>query len=156
MGSQRVGHNLLTEQQTKAPFVLSQIVHQKVTTPLISNWLDMKIYCNTGAKQPVWYWQLEQWNGAQDPGGDPHICKLCTQGRGDTSVQEKKVSLSIDKAESAGQPRRKNESSPPPHINHSVTQSCPDSLPPHGLQHTRLPCPLPTPGACSNFCPLNR
>ena len=28
-----------------------------------------------------------------------------------------------------------------------------DSLPPHGLQHTRLPCPSPTPGACSNSCP---
>ena len=25
-----------------------------------------------------------------------------------------------------------------------------DSLQPHGLQHTRLPCPLPTPGAYSN------
>ena len=23
---------------------------------------------------------------------------------------------------------------------------------PHGLQHTRLPCPSPTPGACSNSC----
>ena len=31
-----------------------------------------------------------------------------------------------------------------------------DSLRPHGLQHARLPCPLPTPGACSNSCPLNR
>ena len=28
-----------------------------------------------------------------------------------------------------------------------------DSLWPHGLQHTRLPCPLQTPGACSNSCP---
>ena len=27
-----------------------------------------------------------------------------------------------------------------------------DSLRPHGLQHTRLPCPSPTPGACSNSC----
>ena len=27
-----------------------------------------------------------------------------------------------------------------------------DCLRPHGLQHTRLPCPLPTPGACSNSC----
>ena len=26
----------------------------------------------------------------------------------------------------------------------------------HGLQHTRLPCPSPTPGACSNSCPLTR
>ena len=28
-----------------------------------------------------------------------------------------------------------------------------NSLRPHGLQHTRLPCPWPTPGACSNSCP---
>ena len=28
-----------------------------------------------------------------------------------------------------------------------------DSLLPHRLQHTRLPCPSPTPGACSNSCP---
>ena len=31
-----------------------------------------------------------------------------------------------------------------------------NSLRPHGLQHTRLPCPSPTPGACSNSCPLSR
>ena len=31
-----------------------------------------------------------------------------------------------------------------------------NSLLPHGLQHARLPCPLPSPGACSNSCPLNR
>ena len=30
-----------------------------------------------------------------------------------------------------------------------------DSLLPHGLQHARLPCPSPTPGACSNSCPLS-
>ena len=28
-----------------------------------------------------------------------------------------------------------------------------DSLRLHGLQHTRLPCPSPTPRACSNLCP---
>ena len=28
------------------------------------------------------------------------------------------------------------------------------SLQPHGLQHTRPPCPSPTPEACSNSCPL--
>ena len=27
---------------------------------------------------------------------------------------------------------------------------------PHGLQHTRLPCPSLTLGACSNSCPSNR
>ena len=31
-----------------------------------------------------------------------------------------------------------------------------DFLWPHGLQHARLPCPSPTPGACLNSCPLNR
>ena len=35
----------------------------------------------------------------------------------------------------------------------SVTQLC---LTPYGLQHTRLPCPSPTPRACSNSCPLFR
>ena len=31
-----------------------------------------------------------------------------------------------------------------------------DSLQPHGLQHTRLPCPPPSPGTCSNSSPLSR
>ena len=35
-------------------------------------------------------------------------------------------------------------------FSHSVVS---DSLQPHGLQHTRPPCPSPTPGACSNSCP---
>ena len=29
-----------------------------------------------------------------------------------------------------------------------------DSLQPHGLQHARAPCSSPTPGACTNSCPL--
>ena len=32
----------------------------------------------------------------------------------------------------------------------------PNSLWPHGLQHTRPPCPSPTPGVYSNLCPLSR
>ena len=31
-----------------------------------------------------------------------------------------------------------------------------DSLRPHGLQHTRLPCPSPPPRGCPGSCPLNR
>ena len=31
-----------------------------------------------------------------------------------------------------------------------------DSLQPHGLQHTRLPCPSLTPGDCSNSCPSSQ
>ena len=30
-----------------------------------------------------------------------------------------------------------------------------NSLRPHGLQHTRLPCPSPTPQACSSSCRLS-
>ena len=37
-------------------------------------------------------------------------------------------------------------------FSHSVVS---DSLRPHELQHARPPCPLPTPGACSNSCPLS-
>ena len=37
-------------------------------------------------------------------------------------------------------------------FSHSVMS---DSLQPQGLQHTRLPCPSPTPRACSNSCPLS-
>ena len=38
-------------------------------------------------------------------------------------------------------------------FSHSVVS---DSLQPHGLQHTRPPYLSPTPGACSNSCPLSR
>ena len=31
-----------------------------------------------------------------------------------------------------------------------------DSLRPHGLQHARLPCLLPTPRTCSNSCPSSQ
>ena len=31
-----------------------------------------------------------------------------------------------------------------------------DSLQPHGLQHIWTPCPSPTPGDCSDSCPLSR
>ena len=37
-------------------------------------------------------------------------------------------------------------------FSHSVVS---DSLWPHGLQHSRLPCPSPSPGVCSNSCPLS-
>ena len=41
-------------------------------------------------------------------------------------------------------------------LKRSVQFSCSvtsDSLRPHGLQHSRPPCPSPTPGAYSNSCP---
>ena len=38
-------------------------------------------------------------------------------------------------------------------FNHSIVS---DSLWPHELQHSRLPCPTPIPGAYSNSCPLSQ
>ena len=38
-------------------------------------------------------------------------------------------------------------------FSHSVVS---DSFWPHGLQHTRLPCPSPTAGVYSNSCPLSQ
>ena len=38
-------------------------------------------------------------------------------------------------------------------FSHSVLS---DSLRPHGLQHTRLPCPSLSPGVCSTSCPLSQ
>ena len=38
-------------------------------------------------------------------------------------------------------------------FSHSVVSNF---LGPHGLQHTRLPCPSPTPVACSNSCPSSQ
>ena len=45
------------------------------------------------------------------------------------------------------------------HTFSSVQFSCSvvsNSLRPHGLQHSRLPCPSPTPGVYPNSCPLSR
>ena len=44
-------------------------------------------------------------------------------------------------------------------LTHTLSESrsvVSDSLQPRGLQHTRLSCPSPSPGACSDSCPLNR
>ena len=38
-------------------------------------------------------------------------------------------------------------------LSHSIVS---DSLQPRGLQHIRLPCPLPNPGACWNSCPSSQ
>ena len=36
------------------------------------------------------------------------------------------------------------------------SQLCPTLCNPHGLQYARLPYPSPSPGVCSNSCPLSR
>ena len=41
-------------------------------------------------------------------------------------------------------------------VNQLICSVVSNSLQPHGLQHARLPCPSPTPGAYSNSCPLSQ
>ena len=64
----------------------------------------------------------------------------------------------------ASSPTPKKTISPNTHFNYcpfssfqfsSVDQSC-TILRPHGLQHTRPPCPSPIPGVYSNSCPLSQ
>ena len=58
--------------------------------------------------------------------------------------------------------KRKKETQADSSHNHStqcessVQFSHTNCLWPHGLQHARPPCPLPTPGVDSNSCPLSR
>ena len=55
-----------------------------------------------------------------------------------------------------GSPYRPLQSTECSSLCYTVQFSCSvtsDSLQPHGLQHTRLPCPSPAPRVCSNSCP---
>ena len=57
------------------------------------------------------------------------------------------------------EPKEKQHTHQNPCIYNHLLFSCSvmsDSLQPHGLQHTRLLCPSPSPGVCSNSCPLNQ
>ena len=47
-------------------------------------------------------------------------------------------------------------SAPDPNNLSSIAQSCPTLWYPHEMQHTRLPCPSPTPGAYSDSYPLSQ
>ena len=49
----------------------------------------------------------------------------------------------------------KDVSEPLPSVQFSLSIMS-NSLQPHGRKHAWLPCPPPTPGACSNSCPLSR
>ena len=53
---------------------------------------------------------------------------------------------------STGSPSHRNQTKEIVQFSHTVMS---DSLWPHELQHTRPPCPSPTPGVHSNSCPLS-
>ena len=69
-----------------------------------------------------WHWRALL--GYEEWGGDG-VAVLLSLGAGGVEIERASVRFS-----------------------HSVVS---DSLRPHGLYHTRVPCPSPTPGACSNL-----
>ena len=73
------------------------------------------------------------------------------------SVTYKEIPIKISAYFSAEilQIRRKWRDMSPLQYSQFIRSVVSDSLQPHGLRHTRFPCPSPTPGACSNSCPLS-
>ena len=63
------------------------------------------------------------------------------------------ISLPLKSSTQTSHTETLHSSSSSVQYSHSVVSN---SLRPHGLQHTRPPCPSPTPGVYSNSCPLSR
>ena len=70
------------------------------------------------------------------------LCSIPTGLSGENSWRESQLQVNV--------PYQTHQSV---QFSHSVVS---DSLRPHGLQHSRLPCPSPTHGAYSNSCPSSR
>ena len=76
---------------------------------------------------------------------------LCRKGNICDCCRDCKLMQSLWKTGCGGSSQMKNRSTiSSVQFSHSVMS---DSLWPHGLQHTRHPCPSSTPRACSNSCP---
>ena len=69
-----------------------------------------------------------------------------------TVKQQASLSITIKTNQS---PRRRTQNGPESVQFSQVAKSCPITCDPHGLGHARLPCPSPTPKACSNSSPLS-
>ena len=95
----------------------------------------------------------------------PPWTAACQASLSITNSQSLLKLMSIESVMPSIQPSHPLLSLPPPafklpqHQIRSDQISCSvssDSLWPHGLQHVRIPCPSPSPGACSNSCLLSR
>ena len=63
------------------------------------------------------------------------------------------LNINIDGCQKHNIVQRKRVMEESSSFSHSVVS---DSLWPHWLQHSRLPCPSPSPRVCSNSCPLSQ
>ena len=68
-------------------------------------------------------------------------------------IEPRSPALQVDSLLSKPPGKTKNTRVGSVQFSHSVVS---DSLQPHGLQHTRPPCPSLSPGVCSNLCPLSQ
>ena len=98
----------------------------------------------------------------RDSGIDAHILQFWPLQQGSPADNHKSCNLykEMRKVDTLHSPRGKDKTGPTALLVCVSTQFSrsvmSDSLQPHGLQHSRLPCPPPTPRAYSNSCPSSQ
>ena len=104
-------------------------------------------YRRLGAGARGWSWEMiwgGRWEGGSELGTHVHpwLIHVNVWQNQYSIVKQNKVKIKIKKKRNCSV-----------QFSQSVMS---DSLQPYGLQHSRLPCPSPTPGACSNSCPSSQ
>ena len=106
---------------------LPTVVSGKLTGKPCSRKLSITVQRTLGGHSRRWLWFLP----IKKKTLSPYLHPFLFLGEGKKNTLRKIISL----------------------FGHSVMSS---SFQPHGMQHTRPPCPLPTPGVYSNSCPLSQ
>ena len=99
---------------------------------------------------------LSSWLGRDGPEGKVRPCchlKTCTQAPCTALILHTSSSPAFSTQGASGSEKRMTNPVSAVQFSHSVMSN---SLRPHGLQHTRPPCPSPTPRMYSNSCPSSR